>query len=76
MNCRLRLPALNIEDAIQYTLHHTSLKNLTPYEAISYTWGDGAIKKIILLDGKQMEVTKNLESALRYFHLRKEDRVL
>jgi len=36
------------------------------YTAISYTWGDESLKKLMQLNGKTMQVTANLESALRY----------
>jgi hypothetical protein len=35
------------------------------YEAISYAWGSGSSKKIIMLDSKPFQVTENLYSALQ-----------
>ncbi|KIM98268.1 hypothetical protein OIDMADRAFT_69443, partial [Oidiodendron maius Zn] len=41
------------------------------YTALSYTWGDPTVTKEILVNGKPLQVTTNLESALR--HLRQSD---
>jgi Heterokaryon incompatibility protein (HET) len=41
---------------------------ITGYAALSYTWGDAAVTKGILVNGKPLQVTTNLESALK--HLR------
>ncbi|KAH8588487.1 heterokaryon incompatibility protein-domain-containing protein [Bisporella sp. PMI_857] len=44
---------------------------ITGYAALSYTWGDPTVTKGILVNGKPLQVTANLESALR--HLRRAD---
>lgn len=38
-----------------------------PYDALSYTWGDGARTKTITCNGKRMSVTETLLSALHRF---------
>ena len=40
------------------------------YEALSYVWGDTDDKRVIEVQGHRMEITRNLESALR--HIRDE----
>jgi len=35
------------------------------FAALSYVWGDGSLRKTIILNGQQMLVTANLERALR-----------
>ena len=42
---------------------------VTGYAALSYTWGDPAVTKGILVNGKPLQVTTNLESALRHLRL-------
>lgn len=37
------------------------------YEAVSYFWGSPLRTKPILVDGKALQITSNLESALRHF---------
>jgi hypothetical protein len=44
------------------------------YSALSYVWGDATVTKEIVVNGQNLKVTTNLESALR--HLRKLDRAL
>ncbi|KAK0112408.1 hypothetical protein ONS96_001652 [Cadophora gregata f. sp. sojae] len=58
------------------TLSTESLYNKPSYEATSYVWGDPAITAPITLDGVSVDVTTNLETALRYFRLESEERVL
>lgn len=38
-----------------------------PYDALSYTWGDGARTKTITCNGKRLSVTGTLLSALHRF---------
>jgi hypothetical protein len=69
----IRLLTLNpgIRDAgIECHLYHASLADKPAYEALSYTWGDAAKVRPILLNGSCWGVTENLEIALR--HLRRE----
>ena len=39
----------------------------TPYDALSYTWGDGARDKQVFCNGKRLAVTKTLWEALNRF---------
>ena len=41
---------------------HSSLK----YKALSYVWGNYAIRRLIDVNGKELFVTANPETALRY----------
>ena len=41
--------------------------SLTPYDALSYTWGTGPRSKQILCNGKRMQVTETLLAALHRF---------
>uniref|UniRef100_L2FGN4 Heterokaryon incompatibility domain-containing protein n=1 Tax=Colletotrichum fructicola (strain Nara gc5) TaxID=1213859 RepID=L2FGN4_COLFN len=53
------------------------LLHLLPvYEALSYAWGDPEVVRPILLDGEQMDVTINLESALRHLRFAESTRIL
>ncbi|KIM97244.1 hypothetical protein OIDMADRAFT_203967, partial [Oidiodendron maius Zn] len=63
------LPAPDFNDPIQCSLRHVSLENPPAYEALSYTWGDQSVTKPINLEGETIEVTDNLESALRHLRL-------
>ena len=64
------------EDEILATLSTTSLDKLPEYEALSYVWGDPIKTKPIKLDGQYLEVTENLEAALRRLRALDHDRVL
>lgn len=44
---------------------HHFLISPPEYRAISYCWGDPSITKPIIVDGHTIEVTTNLEAALR-----------
>ncbi|OTA22826.1 hypothetical protein BTJ68_14829 [Hortaea werneckii EXF-2000] len=44
-----------------------SIKQLAPYDALSYTWGTGPRSKHILCNGKRMQVTETLLAALHRF---------
>ncbi|KAK0648983.1 heterokaryon incompatibility protein-domain-containing protein, partial [Cercophora newfieldiana] len=50
---------------IQCRLRVVSLNNNPEYEALSYVWGNTAERKPIEVDGCEMQVTTNLEAALR-----------
>ncbi|CZT43758.1 uncharacterized protein RSE6_03840 [Rhynchosporium secalis] len=68
------LPPSSLETLVACTLSHASLVDRPVYDALSYTWGDASLTTPILIDGSIVEVTKNLEAALR--HLRLKDRTL
>ncbi|EPS40991.1 hypothetical protein H072_5133 [Dactylellina haptotyla CBS 200.50] len=57
---------------IYCTLHVTNWEEPLPYEAISYVWGDAALKEPVFVDGKRLEVTRSLHGAIN--HLRYTDR--
>lgn len=50
---------------VRCRLQHASLDERVSYTALSYTWGDPNTTREILLDGRRVPVTRNLESALR-----------
>jgi hypothetical protein len=58
-----------LNDDINCTLNIASLDDHSPYEALSYFWGDPNVTKTILLNSRPFEVTLNLESALRHLRL-------
>lgn len=53
-------------------LHVTEWDNLTPYEAVSYAWGDPNVRAPVVCDGKSLEITRSLHTAIN--HLRYADR--
>ena len=64
------LPALDRESPIACNLVHASIDDDTiRYEALSYTWGDNANPRDILLDGNPISVTPNLHTALQALRL-------
>jgi hypothetical protein len=56
------------DEKIECISRHTDLDKPLGYLGLSYTWGDSNITVPIILDGHEVQVTENLESALR--HLR------
>ena len=56
------------EDDIVCSIHHADLDKKPSYRALSYTWGGTTDTKQLLLEGRTLQVTRNLEIALR--HLR------
>ena len=52
------------------------IKRAPKYEAICYTWGDGAIKEDITCDGQILRITSSLATALRKFRLVDKERIL
>jgi hypothetical protein len=65
------LPGYNGEDII-CKLHIAEWESTPKYEAISYAWGDPKSTTFVFCDGKTIEVTKSLHTALSHF--RYEDR--
>lgn len=53
------------EGQICCELKHTYLDDPPQYHALSYCWGDPTVIAPILVNGSTMEVTTNLEAALR-----------
>jgi hypothetical protein len=64
-------PASKVEDLV-CSLIHTTLKDETPYYALSYTWGSNVRNKAISCDGMTLYVTENLRKAL--YRVRQSDR--
>lgn len=59
-----------IDDAsepITCQLEHVSLAASPSYKALSYCWGDASDTQPVVINGRTMAVTVNLESALRQF---------
>ena len=61
-------------DPIKCELKHESLSRHRRYHALSYAWGKSNSPRPVTVDGIAMQVTINLESALR--HLRRRDEPL
>jgi len=51
---------------IRCQIEHVDLDTKPVYEALSYTWGDANDRREIQIDGIQVSVTANLETALHY----------
>jgi hypothetical protein len=68
----IRLLTLLSEDTevIHCTLQHMSLINPPEYVALSYCWGDPTVTKDIKINGMLVQVTSNLESALRHLRVK------
>jgi hypothetical protein len=63
-------PGTGEEQTIQCRLKHVTFANKPKYDALSYTWGDPTNLKTIRVDGKSLQIQKNLWTALD--HLRRE----
>lgn len=72
----LRLLPGNRRDPILCTLEIACLGENPDYEALSYAWGDPNICLPILVNGRTVNVTTNLEAALRRLRRRCYDRYL
>lgn len=60
-------PSADFAAPIECSLHISDhLAEDEPYRAISYAWGDLTITKPILVNGIDIQITVNLESALHY----------
>jgi hypothetical protein len=53
------------DSIIRCSLAHNHLIEPPEYRALSYCWGDPTITKPVIVNGHTMEVTTNLEAALR-----------
>ena len=69
------LPGTGSED-IHCSMKAYPLSDCPDFEALSYCWGDAAIRTPIICNGRQLLVTLNLESALYYLRLHTEPRTL
>jgi len=65
---RLRLESEG--DELRCELFYEKLGTRPSYVALSYSWGDEARRKRIVLNGKPFSVTTNLEEALRQMRSR------
>jgi hypothetical protein len=70
-------PCPDVNAQVQCSILHTTLYDcdmdiMESYTALSYVWGDPNDTMKILVDGKELEITNNLDSALR--HVRDETR--
>ena len=63
-------------DPISCLLHDANWADLPVYEAISYAWGDPKATTPVILDGKRLDVTVNLQTALKHFRHQDRSRVL
>lgn len=66
----------DVDVDISCKLVTVSLDNLPDYEALSYTWGDPTVKVPIRVNENVLQVTPNLNNALRHLRRRNEKRVL
>jgi hypothetical protein len=60
------LPADQAADVISAELLYCGLKQPPSYCALSYIWGDPVMSHKIICNGRQIDVTENLWTALRY----------
>ena len=61
----LTLHAADVLEPIVCSLHVVVLDEQPVYEALSYTWGDPSVTEKICVDGVEVDVSVNLEIALR-----------
>lgn len=59
------------KDPIKCELRNTALSHKPCYQALSYAWGSSKVTRPVAVNYAEMNVTVNLESALR--HLRRKD---
>ncbi|KAK0619478.1 heterokaryon incompatibility protein-domain-containing protein [Immersiella caudata] len=70
------LPATSLNDPIHCALYTAYLHDRPNYEALSYAWGDPAVRQEIFVNGRATKVTVNLVAALRRLRRRRCDRHL
>lgn len=61
----LAIEGLGRIDIVQCRLIQVQLTEQLSFTALSYCWGDTSVTKTILVDGRSVEVTTNLESCLK-----------
>lgn len=61
----LTLHAGDVLEPIVCSLQAVVLDERPVYEALSYTWGDPNVRETVCVDGVEVNVTVNLEIALR-----------
>ncbi|KAF1983614.1 hypothetical protein K402DRAFT_297997, partial [Aulographum hederae CBS 113979] len=57
-------------------LYPTPLDAASPYETLSYTWGDSSSPIPIHISGHVIQVTRNLHAALQHIRQESTDRIL
>lgn len=68
-------PGLSTEPLI-CSLHTVPLSDAPPFEAISYVWGDPRRCRRLLCDANYLNITRNLEEALRQVRLPERSRTI
>ncbi|KAL9039854.1 MAG: hypothetical protein Q9214_004707 [Letrouitia sp. 1 TL-2023] len=73
-------PSFDKKSDIHCHLEHVPFgdkaENRPTYEALSYTWGDPADKRLIIVDDDSVPITRNLDIALRYVRNPSKPRIL
>ncbi|KAI1740250.1 heterokaryon incompatibility protein-domain-containing protein [Xylaria scruposa] len=59
------LPSSTASAPVECVLGDEILERSSPYEALSYVWGDPSKTKVIKVNGQDFAATENLEAALR-----------
>ncbi|CAN9237019.1 unnamed protein product [Alternaria alternata] len=72
----LTVHAGSISVPIRCTLRTVNFRDKPSYDALSYAWGDSACTKPIDVDGSEIQITVNLEQALRHLRDVEHDLVL
>ncbi|KAH8799423.1 heterokaryon incompatibility protein-domain-containing protein [Xylogone sp. PMI_703] len=76
-NIRLVLIKKGLQESeLNATLIDASLDKPPPYEALSYVWGDRRDPGSLVLNGRQMDITRNLQDALIQLRFESQDRLL
>jgi hypothetical protein len=65
-----------LSDRVKCTLKEVSFASKPTYETISYTWGDPLSTYTVECEGKEIQVTENLYSALQYLRHDNDERIL
>lgn len=66
----------DVEGRVACKFQTTSLSDDTNYDCLSYVWGHSGITSEIIVDGVLVEVTSNLENALRHIRRPTESRIV
>jgi len=64
------------DDHISVLLHHAHWEESPVYEAISYAWGDPKATTPVIVNGKRLDVTVNLQTVLRHLRYKEKSRIL
>jgi hypothetical protein len=63
-------------DPISCVLHHVDWADSPEYEALSYAWGDPKKITSVIVDGRRLDVTVNLQTGLKYMRYPDRSRLL